>query len=154
MKDIDEIRRENLATLVGELGSVTALAKRAGRSDSQISQLLNGSANSKTGKPRGMRKETARMLESAAGKPAGWLDVDHAYPEAVPVARLAVAESSLIAACDEYRAAPPETRAAVDLLLLPRARRARVLAHAPQALTAVQLLEQHAQAAMALKKSA
>lgn len=154
MKDIDEIRRDNMRLLEQEFGGPTPASKALDMSPSQFTNLRDGAKDSKTGKRRGMRKETARRIESAAGKPAGWLDVDHAYHDPAPVARLAVAEPSTMTACAEYQAAPPETRAAVDLLLLPRARRTRVLAHAPQALTAVQLLEQHAQAAMALKKSA
>ncbi len=95
MKDIDEIRRDNMRLLEQEFGGPTPASKALDMSPSQFTNLRDGAKDSKTGKRRGMRKE-----------------------------------------------------------LLPRARRARVLAHAPQALTAVQLLEQHAQAALALKKSA
>lgn len=77
MKDIDQIRRENMATLEQEAGGVTAAADRAGMSQSQWSNLRAGAVDSKTGKPRGMRKETARKIEITAGKPTGWLDLDH-----------------------------------------------------------------------------
>lgn len=76
MKTIDEIRRANLAALAAELGGVGALAKRASKSDSQISQWLNGSANSGTGKPRGMRSSSCREIETACGKQSGWMEVD------------------------------------------------------------------------------
>ncbi len=77
MKDIDQIRRENMATLEQEAGGVTAAADRAGMSQSQWSNLRAGAVDSKTGKSRGMRKETARKIEITAGKPTGWLDLDH-----------------------------------------------------------------------------
>lgn len=77
MKDIDEIRRENMALLERESGGATAAAERVGMSQAQWSNLRAGAADSKTGKPRGMRKETARKIEAGARKPAGWLDVDH-----------------------------------------------------------------------------
>lgn len=73
--DIDEIRRRNIKTLEKQHGP--ALAKRAGMSPSQFYNLRDGAKDSKTGKPRGMRKETAWKIEDAAGVPRGWLDIDH-----------------------------------------------------------------------------
>jgi len=77
MKTIDEIRRENLATLVGEAGSITALAKTLDRDVAQVSQWLNGSINSGTGKPRGIRSSSCRFIEEQCGKPSGWMEVEH-----------------------------------------------------------------------------
>ena len=74
MKDIDEIRRENLRSIELEFGGPAGAAKQLGMSNSQFTNLRDGAKDSKTGKPRGMRKETARKIELAAGKPAGWLD--------------------------------------------------------------------------------
>lgn len=77
MKTIDEIRRENLAQIVAEVGGVTALSNLMQKSSSQISQWLNGSANSGTGKPRGMRSASCREIERACHKAGGWMDVEH-----------------------------------------------------------------------------
>jgi hypothetical protein len=77
MKDIDEIRRNNLRRLEIECGSPTAAAHLLDMSGAQFTNLRDGAKDSKTGRRRGMRKETARRIEKAAGKPAGWLDVDH-----------------------------------------------------------------------------
>lgn len=77
MTDIDEIRRANLRLLEDESGSLTAAAAVVGMSPAQFSNLREGAKDSKTGKPRGMRKETARRIERAFQKPPGWLDVDH-----------------------------------------------------------------------------
>ena len=77
MRTIDEIRRINLAALAAEVGGPSALALLAGKSDSQISQWINGSANSGTGKPRGMRSSSCRELELVCKKPVGWMEVDH-----------------------------------------------------------------------------
>ncbi|QBQ98185.1 hypothetical protein [Paraburkholderia pallida] len=77
MKDIDEIRRTNLRLLEEEYGSPTSVANALSMSLAQFANLRDGAKDSKTGKKRGMRKETARRIDSAAGKPDGWLDVDH-----------------------------------------------------------------------------
>lgn len=77
MKDIDAIRRENLRLIEKEVGGTTEAATLCGMSPSQFANLRDGAKDSKTGKPRGMRKETARRIEAAAGKQPGWLDVDH-----------------------------------------------------------------------------
>lgn len=77
MKFIDDIRRENLALLITELGSSKALAELLGRDAAQVSQWKQGSKNSRTGRRRGLTDETARWIEDKAGKPSGWLDVDH-----------------------------------------------------------------------------
>lgn len=74
---IDEIRRHNLAALVREYGSVVALAAAIERSESQVSQWLNASINSGTGKPRGMRSDSCRHIEKMVGKPIGWMDTRH-----------------------------------------------------------------------------
>lgn len=60
--------------LVDEFGSQAALAKAIEKSPAQISQWINASKDSKTGKPRSMDRETARRIERALGKPDGWMD--------------------------------------------------------------------------------
>lgn len=75
MKTIEQIHRDNLAFLVVENGSASLVAKMVGVSDSQFSQWLNGSKNSGTGKPRGMRPASCRKIEEKCGKPVGWMDV-------------------------------------------------------------------------------
>jgi len=82
---IDEIRRNNLALLVSEYGSVQALADAIYRSDSQVSQWINASKNSGTGKPRGMRSDSCRHIERCTGKPKGWMDAPHAETDTAPV---------------------------------------------------------------------
>lgn len=76
MKDIDQIRRDNMQRLVDESVSKQAVADRIGMTLAQFINLLTGAPDSKTGKPRGMRKETAWRIEAATGKPQGWLDID------------------------------------------------------------------------------
>ena len=75
MHDIDEIRRKAMGVLEKEAGGPVAAAKQAGMSHSQWANLRSGAPDSKTGKARGMRKETARKIEAAFAKPEGWLDV-------------------------------------------------------------------------------
>jgi phage repressor protein C with HTH and peptisase S24 domain len=85
MKDIDEIRRENLRTLEKEAGGVTAAADLVPMSVAQFSNLRDGARDSKTGKPRGMRKDTARKIEAGHKKPVGWLDTDHSGQPSSPI---------------------------------------------------------------------
>ncbi|MDK6079678.1 LexA family protein [Massilia varians] len=77
MKILEVIHKENLRLLAEELGGVAAAAAKVGCSASQYSQWMNGSTHSATGKPRGMRSSSARRIEQAAGKPAGWMDQSH-----------------------------------------------------------------------------
>jgi hypothetical protein len=88
MYDIDEIRRRAMGLLEKEAGGPVAAAKRAGMKYAQWANLRSGALDSKTGKPRGMRKETARKIEVAFGKQDGWLDtadlIEHEYPHDDP----------------------------------------------------------------------
>lgn len=77
MKDIDQVRRANMIVLEREAGGPTAAAARLGWSQAQWSNLRAGALDSKTGKSRGMRKETARKIEAAFKRPAHWLDAEH-----------------------------------------------------------------------------
>ncbi|ELW7390599.1 hypothetical protein QLL80_004388 [Yersinia enterocolitica] len=83
MKDIDEIRRDNIRLIEQECGGPAAAANRIGMSHTQFTNLRNGAKDSKTGKPRGMRKDTARRIEEALNKPLGWLDIDHSQSPAI-----------------------------------------------------------------------
>lgn len=78
--DIDEIRRQNIRALGDKIGAPT-LAAKAGMSLTQFYNLRDGAKDSKTGKPRGMRKETAWRIEEAAGVPRGYLDLPHEHGE-------------------------------------------------------------------------
>ncbi|MDS9990128.1 helix-turn-helix domain-containing protein [Xylella fastidiosa] len=150
VKLIDDIRRENLAKLAEELGSITALAKQLDRSDSQVSQWIHGSAHSATGKPRGMRTDTARFVEIQCGKPLGWLDVDHSSEKSS-----LSADNTSAVPWAAYQQATAATRAAIDLLLLPTRERAAVLSAAPPALAGgVDLIEQYAESALEFRKRA
>ena len=76
----DEIRRQNLAVLIAEHGTAASLAGVLERTPAQISQWLNQSKDSKTGKPRGMRSESVRFIEKRCGKERGWMDEPHPPP--------------------------------------------------------------------------
>jgi SOS-response transcriptional repressor LexA len=74
--DIDEIRRRNIRALEATHGA-SFLAQKADMSLTQFYNLRDGAKDSRTGKPRGMRKETAWRIEDAAGVVRGYLDVLH-----------------------------------------------------------------------------
>jgi len=63
MKTIEEIRRERLNMLKAEYGGVGKLAKHLEKDVSQVSQWLNASINSGTGKERGMSSDQCRYVE-------------------------------------------------------------------------------------------
>lgn len=75
--DIDDIRRANIQILEKEAGSKKAAAERVGMTYVQYLNYRNGAKEAKTGKVRGMRKETAWKFEAAYDKPRGWLDTNH-----------------------------------------------------------------------------
>lgn len=81
MRTIDEIRRDNLETLIAEQGGVGLLANRIGhKNNTQISQWRNASVDQKTGKPRVVSNESARLLELTCNRPLGWMDNQHDDP--------------------------------------------------------------------------
>lgn len=74
MQTIDDIRHARLLLLINEYKTQAALARTISKSPAQISQWVNRSPNSKTGKPRVMEGSTAREVEKACAKPTGWMD--------------------------------------------------------------------------------
>lgn len=94
MKVIEEIRLENLRTLVEEAKGITRFAILAGKQQAQISQLLSKAPDSKTKKPKAIGSRQARQFEVAAKKEIGWMDHDHSDREA-----------------DIFKQLPPEVRA-------------------------------------------
>ena len=98
MATVEENRRINLRQLVKDAGGNVKLAEATGYSEAQISQWLNASKDSRTGKPRGMRPETCRRIEAAMRKEPGWMDTEHALgstPASSPAVALAVAFDAL-----------------------------------------------------------
>jgi transcriptional regulator with XRE-family HTH domain len=120
MKKIEEIRRDNLQRLRDELGSVKQLVEVTGKSQSQISQWLNGSAHSVTGKPRVISSGACREIEKATGKPDGWMDVEQTSltlvepTEATALRKLLNETSSEIRLLSVYRLASADQRELID----------------------------------------
>jgi len=77
MHEIGDIRLANLELVIAELGSLERLAVAADTSSVYLSQIRNRAQDSKTGRPRQMGTAMARRIETAAGKPPGWMDVHH-----------------------------------------------------------------------------
>ena len=70
MNELQEIRRENLISIIKTLPSAKALADKLGVANSQISQHKSGS--------RPISDKLARKIESSIDDIAeGWLDIDH-----------------------------------------------------------------------------
>jgi hypothetical protein len=77
MKTIDEIHRENLKLLIEKWDGVRPLADALEMGEAQLSQWANGSKDSKTGKPRGVRPDSMRAIETKLKLERGWMDHDH-----------------------------------------------------------------------------
>lgn len=77
VKTITKIRHDNLLILIKRAGKIQTFADRVGRSHSQISQLKNRSPHSKSGLPREIGDDIARLIESTHELPEGWMDVEH-----------------------------------------------------------------------------
>lgn len=80
MKTCSEIRRENLLKVIEVAGSLQEVANRLDKSHAQISQIKTQAKHSKTGKPRVMGDDVARLIEDKFGLEVGWMDNDHASP--------------------------------------------------------------------------
>ncbi|MGG4774856.1 helix-turn-helix transcriptional regulator [Paenalcaligenes sp. Me52] len=91
MKTVEETRLERLKELIQKHESAAALNRAAGRNerDSTFSQLINGSLNSKTQKPKTMGSDLARQLEESLGLPRGWMDTPETLTAGVDASRLA-----------------------------------------------------------------
>lgn len=77
MKNIEQIRNDNLRRLIKEHGGVNAFSAKIGRSQAQVSQWLNNSVNSETGKPRNISSRSCRFIENSLGMKEGWFDIEH-----------------------------------------------------------------------------
>lgn len=75
--DIDDIRRANIRILERSAGAPKIAAEKVGMTYSQYVNYRDGAKETKTGKIRGMRKETAQRFEDAFGMPRGWMDQPH-----------------------------------------------------------------------------
>ena len=84
MKTVEETRLARLLQLREEHGSLAKLNALLGLSarDSTLSQIVNGSAGSKSGKPKTMGSPMARRLEEACQKERGWMDLNPDFDDA------------------------------------------------------------------------
>jgi hypothetical protein len=122
--DIKEIRRQNLLLIISDVfaGRQVDLADRIHRGQAQITQWKSPE--------NGIHEKSARMIEAAAGKPPGWMDVPHSSGhEPLTVQKNVVAPAyyalprpslrvALEALCEELaRVEEPERRDSVAALL-------------------------------------
>lgn len=85
--DIDDIRRANIRLLQQSAGSARLAADKVSMSYAQFVNYRDGAKDSRSGKQRAMRKETAWRIEDAFNMPRGWLDQPHCS-EAAGIAEL------------------------------------------------------------------
>lgn len=86
MKTCSEIRHANLLALIEQAGSIQAVAERLGKDHAQISQLKTQAKHSKTGKPRLIGDDIARLIEERFKLEIGWMDNLHedCHPQQEP----------------------------------------------------------------------
>jgi len=81
MKDVDEIRRENLIAEAARLGGDGKLAAAIRKNKNQVYQWLRAPMRPKApskAQRRNISKTIARDIEPLLGRDRGWLDTDHA----------------------------------------------------------------------------
>lgn len=83
MKKIEEIRTENIKSLIEKHGGLNPLSELLGRSRSQIDQWAKNYRNI-DGVPRFMGPKSARLVERALNLPEGWMDTDHSIEPRSP----------------------------------------------------------------------
>lgn len=105
--NIDDIRRANIRLLEASAGAPKLAADKVGMTYSQYVNLRDGAKDSRSKKPRAMRKETARRFEIAFDMPAGWLDQPHgssvgraAEPPAPPYIHPNATIRQIVALCE------------------------------------------------------
>lgn len=128
MDTIDAIHRHRLALLIKEAGSQAKLSNITGKSAAQISQWLNASKDSKTGKPRAMDRSTAREFERACHKPPGWMDQAIGAPMASAANEPSVFEvltQEEREMLEDFRVLIDEDREEIRMIVAERARKAR-----------------------------
>lgn len=74
---IETIRTTNLKQLVEMNGGVTRFSEKIGKKVSQVSQWLNNSIATLTGKPSYISSRSCRQIEKILELPEAWMDVDH-----------------------------------------------------------------------------
>lgn len=71
MKEIAQIRLENVRELARQAGGTTPFAVKVDREPTQMSRVMGSNPSKNIG------NRLARHIESCFGKPTGWLDADH-----------------------------------------------------------------------------
>jgi len=94
------MRKDRLKQLIEAEKTTAAFSRKHGFDPNYLSQMLTGARN--------IGEKTARKIEAATGKPAGWLD------DAAEIGKLTEPESRLI---ELYRRAPYESRVAIEMVL-------------------------------------
>jgi hypothetical protein len=76
MVPVGEVRRLRLKDLIQEHGSIAKLNEALGRvkTDATLSQYVNRSKDSRSGKPKYMGDTMAREIEETLKLPLGWMD--------------------------------------------------------------------------------
>jgi hypothetical protein len=83
MKSTKQIRRENLAHFIQEVGSVRSFIEKFGHLYGEEGNLTHSYLNQLLSANVGIGDKTARKLEKAMGKPEFWLDQDR-YSHELP----------------------------------------------------------------------
>lgn len=100
MISIKEIRRNNLQRLIERYDSMKNLNESLGRRDNVLTQIMNQSVNSVTGKPKQMGDKLARDLEEKLNLGFGWMDQDHSNEPSEDKNIITLDKLNIEACCD------------------------------------------------------
>ena len=74
---IEETRTENLKLLADRYASIKSFSDAIGKDRSMVSQWVNNTKSTRTGKPIYIGTGSCRAIETALGLPIGWMDEKH-----------------------------------------------------------------------------
>jgi SOS-response transcriptional repressor LexA len=100
MISIREIRRNNLQRLVERHDTMKNLNEVLDRKDNLLTQILNQSMNTATGKPKAMGDRLARDIEKKLNLGFGWMDQDHSEEPPEPKNIVTLDRLDVEAGCD------------------------------------------------------
>lgn len=100
MISIRDIRRDNLQRLVERYDSMKSLNEILDRKDNHLTQILNQSMNTATGKPKQMGDRLARDIEKKLNLGFGWMDQDHSAEPPEPKNIVTLDRLDVEAGCD------------------------------------------------------
>lgn len=112
--DINDIRRENLRALIRQVGKASTVGAKIDMSSSQMSQIAGPRFT------RNIGTDIARRIETAFGKPHGWMDTTHPGVEGEQPTSASTENQPGREGMIELSVTPAEKKLIDDFVLIPK----------------------------------